>query len=116
MVTETKEDETVNKDQVSVIANESEEMIVLLISEWNIERDSNITTQVTDENKAMVWLVYNERNHRSPKARREKNLASTSVFIWSRRISPVIAVKSPAMNFPSMGFNVQKYIVLSFLF
>jgi hypothetical protein len=30
---ETKEDETVNKEQVSVIANESEEMIVLLISE-----------------------------------------------------------------------------------
>ena len=53
-VTETKEDETVNKEQVSVIANESEEMIVLLISEWNIESDSNITTQVTDENKVVV--------------------------------------------------------------
>jgi hypothetical protein len=37
-----------------VIANESEEMIVLLISEWNIESDSNITTQVTDENKVVV--------------------------------------------------------------
>jgi hypothetical protein len=26
----------------------------------------------------------------------------------NRRISPAIAIKSSAMNFPSMGFNVQK--------
>ena len=26
----------------------------------------------------------------------------------NRHISPAIAIKSPAMNFPSMGFNVQK--------
>ena len=34
----------------------------------------------------------------------------------NRHISPAIAIKSPAMNFPSIGFNVQKKIVLSFYF
>ena len=41
-----------------MIANESEEMIVLLISEWNIESDSNITTQVTDESSGIISVQW----------------------------------------------------------